>query len=89
MNILAASDHDSSSNNLTLQSPVGPPSIPPGFLDFAGLCDRVPLSERTLRTAIKRRQIPHIRLPGARRLLFDWPSVQAALARYQKGGTEE
>lgn len=60
-----------------------------GFLDFAGICARVPLSERTLREAIKRRQIPHIRLPGARRLLFDWPSVQAALARYQKGGTEE
>lgn len=57
-----------------------------GFLDFKQLCQRVPLSERTLREAIKRRQIPHIRLPGARRLLFDWETVRVALLRHQRGG---
>jgi len=78
-------------NTKPLVSTTGDNSTPAhhGLLDFAGLCARVPLSERTLRTAIKRRQIPHIRLPGARRLLFDWPAVQASLARYQKGGIED
>ena len=59
-----------------------------GFLDFKQLCERLPLGERTLREAIKRRQIPHVRLPGARRLLFDWENVRAALLRYQKGGPD-
>ncbi len=56
------------------------------LIEFPELLRRVPLSERTLREAIKRRQIPHIRLPGARRLLFDWESVRLALTRFEKGG---
>jgi hypothetical protein len=59
-----------------------------GFLDFKQLCERLPLGERTLREAIKRRLIPHVRLPGARRLLFDWDNVRAALLRYQQGGPD-
>ena len=58
------------------------------FLTFIELCALVPLSERTLREAIKRGQIPAIRLPGARRLLFDRHAVEAALRRYQRGGIE-
>lgn len=59
---------------------------PLGLLDLAGLAARVPLGERTLREEIKKRRIPSIRLPGGRRLLFHWPSVEAALLRYQRGG---
>lgn len=53
-----------------------------GFLDFKGLCERVPLSPRTLRSAIKRKQIPHIRLPKSRRLLFSWEAVRLSLLRF-------
>jgi excisionase family DNA binding protein len=59
---------------------------PLGFLDFKQLCERLPLGERTLRELIKRRLIPFVRLPGARRLLFDWDNVRAALLRHQQGG---
>lgn len=62
--------------------------VKPGFLDFPGLCDRVPLGERTLREHIAEGRIPHIRLPGGRRLLFHWPTVQAALLRFEKGGAK-
>ena len=59
-----------------------------GFLDFKGLCKRLPLGARTLRTEIKRGRIPHIRLPGGRRLLFDWETGRANLLRHQRGGAE-
>ena len=59
-----------------------------GFLSFHALCARVPLGPRTLREEIKRGRIPHIRLPGARRLLFDWDAVRASLLRYQSGGIQ-
>ena len=62
---------------------------PTGFLDFPQLCERVPLSPRTLRAALKAGHLPKIRLPGARRLLFDWPAVQAALKRFEEGGIGE
>ena len=59
-----------------------------GFLGFKTLCELVPLSERTLRKAVKKGQIPHIRLPGARRLLFDWETTRQAILRFQRGGVE-
>lgn len=55
------------------------------FLDFAGLCDRVPYSPRALRSLVKRGDIPSIRLRKCRKLLFDWPAVEAALRRHTKG----
>jgi hypothetical protein len=57
-------------------------------IDFNELCARVPLSPRTLREAIKRRQIPAIRLPRSRRLLFSWESVRSSLLRFTTGGIE-
>ena len=64
-------------------------AVPAGFLDFVGLLLAVPLGERTLRTEIKKGHIPAIKMPGGRRLLFHWPSVEKALIRYQKGGISE
>lgn len=63
--------------------------IPPGFLNFDQLCAAVPLSARTLREEIKKRRIPAIRLPGGRRVLFHFESVEKALLRFQRGGVEE
>jgi hypothetical protein len=65
-----------------------PSTLPEGFLDVPGLLARLPISERTLREEIKKRRIPAIRLPGSRRLLFDWPSVQRSLLRFQTGGVQ-
>ena len=78
----------SEKNNTSTSAVPVPENLPapPVFLDFKQLCERLPLGERTLREAIKRRQIPFIRLPGARRLLFDWENVRAALLRHQQGG---
>ena len=55
-----------------------------GFIDFAALALRVPICERSLRDAIRRGTIPSIVLPGARKRLFHWPSVEAALRRLQQ-----
>jgi hypothetical protein len=56
------------------------------MLDMAGLLSRVPLSERTIRAAIKKRQLPCIRLPGARKFIFHWPTMQEAFRRFEQGG---
>lgn len=68
------------------QAPERP--VPSGLLDLPGLLARVPVSERTLRAEVKKGRIPAIRLPHGRRLLFHWPSVEAALLRHQRGGVE-
>ena len=62
---------------------------PVGFIDFDELCERVPLSQRTLRAQIKKRRIPFIKIPGGRRLLFHWASVEKSLVRFQVGGVIE
>jgi len=52
------------------------------FKNFEQLAKQLPLSPRKLRGLIADGAIPVIRLPGSRRLLFDWPAVEAALRRY-------
>ena len=62
-----------------------PPPGEAGFIDEKELLKRLPVSRRTLfnwRTAGK---IPFLRL-GGRRVLFHWPSVEAALLRRQSEG---
>ena len=56
-----------------------------GFIDEKQLLARLPVSRRTLFNWRRTGKIPCVRL-GGRRILFHWPSVEAALLRYQRGG---
>jgi predicted DNA-binding transcriptional regulator AlpA len=56
-----------------------------GFIDEKQLLARLPVSRRTLFNWRKTGKIPCVRL-GGRRILFHWPSVEAALLRHQRGG---
>jgi hypothetical protein len=56
-----------------------------GFLDQKQLLVRLPISRRTLFNLRASGKIPCVRL-GGRRILFHWPSVEAALLRHQQGG---
>ena len=55
------------------------------FIDEKQLLARLPVSRRTLLNWRMTGKIPCVRL-GGRRILFHWPSVEAALLRYQRGG---
>jgi hypothetical protein len=63
------------------QAPAGEVS----FIDEKQLLARLPISRRTLFNWRKTGKIPCVRLGGSR-ILFHWPSVEAALLRYQRGG---
>jgi hypothetical protein len=56
-----------------------------GFIDQRQLLARLPISRRTLFNWRVTGKIPCVRL-GGRRILFHWPSVEAALLRHQRGG---
>jgi hypothetical protein len=58
------------------------PSSAAGFLNQKQLLARLPISRRTLFNWRMTGKIPCVRL-DRRRLLFHWPSVEAALLRYQ------
>jgi hypothetical protein len=55
-----------------------------GFIDEKQLLARLPVSRRTLFNWRRTDKIPCVRL-GGRRILFYWPSVEAALLRHQRG----
>jgi excisionase family DNA binding protein len=66
-----------------------PPKTPPGPADFISeteMLKRLQVSRRTLFAWREAGKIPCVRLPGGRRVLFHWPSVEAALLRRQNGG---
>jgi hypothetical protein len=56
-----------------------------GFINEKQLLAKLPISRRTLFNWRMSGKIPCVRL-GGRRILFHWPSVEAALLRYQRGG---
>ena len=58
------------------------PSSAADFLNQKQLLARLPISRRTLFNWRMTGKIPCVRL-DRRRLLFHWPSVEAALLRYQ------
>jgi hypothetical protein len=71
-------------------SELGLKAAPPneaGFIDEKQLLARLPVSRRTLFNGRTSGKIPFVRL-GGRRILFHWPSCEAALLRCQKGGAE-
>jgi predicted DNA-binding transcriptional regulator AlpA len=57
------------------------------FLAEKELLKRLPISRRTLFDWRTSGKIPCVRL-GGRRILFHWPSVEAALLRQQRGGEQ-
>ena len=64
-----------------------PNQAPPGeagFIDEKRLLAMLPISRRTLGNWKAKGIIPHIKI--GRRCLYDWPSVQGALLRRQRGG---
>jgi predicted site-specific integrase-resolvase len=58
-----------------------------GFISENELLDRLPISRRTLFKWRAAGKIPCVKLAG-RRILFHWPSVEAALLRHQQGGAK-
>jgi len=54
-----------------------------GFIDQKQLLARLPVSRRTLFSWRVSGKIPHVKI--GRRILFHWPSCEAALLRYQRG----
>jgi len=54
------------------------------FIAEEELLNRLPICRRTLFDWRKQGKIPWVRV-GARRILFHWPSVRAALLRNQDG----
>src|SRR5258708_16242222 len=53
------------------------PANESGFIDEKELLTRLPVSRRTLWQWREDGKIPCVRLPGGRRVLFHWPSVEA------------
>jgi len=62
------------------------PAAVPGFIDEKELLTRLPVSRRTLWQWREDGKIPCVRLSGGRRVIYHWPSVEAALLRKQNGG---
>jgi len=59
------------------------PSSGEGFIDQKQLLARLPVSRRTLFSWRVSGKIPHVKI--GRRILFHWPSCEAALLRHQRG----
>jgi predicted site-specific integrase-resolvase len=63
------------------------PASEEAFLNEKQILARLPISRRTLANYRTAGKIPFVRLGGGRRILFHWPSVEAALLRHQRGDT--
>jgi hypothetical protein len=55
------------------------------FLDEKELLEKIPVCRRTLNSWRKKKLIPFIRLPGTRRVLYDFELVRAAFLRMGSG----
>jgi predicted site-specific integrase-resolvase len=59
-----------------------------GFINEKQLLARLPVARRTLANWRKMGRIPFVKLPGSRRVLYHWKSVEAALLRMQRNSPE-
>jgi len=64
--------------------PEAPPEAAPRFITTAELQKLIPVSRRTLFEWRQKGILPSVQL--ASKVLYHWPSVQAALLRHQSGG---
>jgi hypothetical protein len=65
------------------------PHTPPPVAEIIGEDEalrRIPVARRTWYGWRARGIVPYIRPPGTKRVLYHWPSVEAALLRMQRGG---
>jgi len=87
-------DRDSLEQFLRSVTPLAPPISSPrnqsqprtdesNFIDEKQLLKKLAVSRRTIFSWRKAGKIPTVKL--GRRILFHWPSVEAALLRYQRG----
>ncbi len=60
------------------------PPAPKEFLTTEELLLKLPVCRKTLFSYCAKGKLPSVKL--GRRVLFHWPSVQAALIRQQRGG---
>ena len=72
----------------TVPEAVSAKSLGSTFIDLKELKRRLPLCERTLREYTRTKKMPSIRLPGSRRFLYHWPSIESWLLRNQIGGSK-
>jgi hypothetical protein len=56
-----------------------------GFIDEPEFLSRVPICRRSLKNWREQGKIPFVKI--GRRVLYHWPSCEAALLRQQKGAT--
>jgi hypothetical protein len=64
-----------------------PPGEPAGFIGNDELLKRLPVSIGTLQNWRRAGKLPFVKLSG-RRVLYHWPTVEQALLRMQRGGSE-
>ncbi len=67
-------------NLLNDDAPIAPHDV--GIINEACLLQRIPVAKRTLKNW-RDNGLPFIRLPGSRRVLYDWASVHSYLIRQQ------
>ena len=70
---------------IAADQPHPPPGEPEGFIDTKELSRRLGCSTGTIQNWRRSGRLPYIKTPG-RLVIFDWPSVKAAILRMQRGG---
>lgn len=59
-----------------------------GIISETQLLGKIPICRRTLHSWREKNLIPFIRLPGTRRILYDYESVRAALLRMERSAEQ-
>jgi predicted site-specific integrase-resolvase len=59
-----------------------------GFISESQILQKIPVCRRTLHAWRRKNLIPYIKLPGTRRILYDFEAVRVALMRMSHGCVE-